>query len=252
MVSALGMQRLEVFGTAGDTPIGYLMVEADRHMKQLALGIEPMPRGAKNYLDMIDASIDQGPPGELLLRLWFTSKPRSIRADRERKVFEIAGTPIRLSGENERAMANGQRGNLTQDFRTEAFVADFNENWVDIRSQYPVYSALESFFRAASVAELLRRFATEPEYRSITESLAAGSELPYLMPTPTQVESIATLHRVRKDRKIHHILLASGGVAVDAKQTLVSKISDYPSLDALSKPSESQPKLIQSWWWDAQ
>ena len=71
------------------------------------------------------------------------------------------------------------------------------------------------------------------------------------MPTPTQVESIAKLHRVRKDRKVHHILLASGGVAVDAKQTLISKITDYPSLDSISKPSESQPKLIQSWWWDA-
>ena len=63
MTDALGMQNVEVFGTAGDTPIGYLMVEADRHMKQLALGIEPMPRGVVNYLDVIDASIERGAPG---------------------------------------------------------------------------------------------------------------------------------------------------------------------------------------------
>ncbi len=134
MVAALGMQRVEVFGTAGDTPLGYVMVEADRHMKQLALGIHPMPRGAVNYLDVIDASIDQGPPNELLLRLWFTSSPRSVRADSERKVFELAGTPIQLSGQNERAMAGGQRGNVIQDFRTDRFVAEFNQGL----ARYPI------------------------------------------------------------------------------------------------------------------
>ncbi len=115
MISALGMQRIEVFGTAGDTPIGYVMVEADRHMKQLALGIHRMPRNTKNYLDVIEQSIDQGPPQDLLLRLWFTSKPRSVRASTDRTVFEIAGTPIQLSGQNERAVASGERGHVTLD-----------------------------------------------------------------------------------------------------------------------------------------
>ena len=100
---ALGVQRVEVFGTAADTPIGYLMVEADRHMKQLALGTQPMPEPAKNYLDMIDAMIDQGAPDELLLRLWFTSAACDVRCDHANSVFELSGTPIRLSGQNERA-----------------------------------------------------------------------------------------------------------------------------------------------------
>ena len=113
MVSALGMQRVEVFGTAGDTPMGCLMVEADRHMKQLALGLEPMPEGARNYFDVVEANLDAGVPNDLLLRLWFTSSPRPVRADAERTVFELAGTPVRLSGQNEHAMASGRRGNVT-------------------------------------------------------------------------------------------------------------------------------------------
>jgi hypothetical protein len=246
------MQRVEVFGTAGDTPLGYLMVEADRHMKQLALGIHPLPAGAMNYLDVVDATIDKGPPDELLLRLWFTSAPRPVRADADRKVFEIAGTPIRLSGQNERAMASGQRGNVTQDFRTEIFVGDFNRNWNAIRSMYPIYGALESIYRTASIAELLRRFADTPEQKALIGALAgAGSESSYVMPTPRQVESIAKLHSVRKGRKVHHVLLASGGVAVDARQTLVSTLVDYPSLSSMTRPALSQPKVIQHWWWDA-
>jgi hypothetical protein len=252
MVTALGMQKVEVFGTAGDTPIGYLMVEADRHMKQLALGVHKMPRGAKNYLDVIDATIEKGPPDELLLRLWFTSAPRAVRADADRKVFEIAGTPIRLSGQNERAMANGQRGNVTHDFRTEAFVGEFNKNWKAIRTEYPIYGALESIYRTASIGELLRRFAETPEQKALLSSLASGaSQTSYLMPTPRQVESIAILHTVRRGRTRHSIIVASGGVAVDSKQTLTAKIASYPSLSSLAKPTQTQPQVIQRWWWDA-
>jgi hypothetical protein len=252
MISALGMQRVEVFGTAGDTPIGYLMVEADRHMKQLALGIHPMPRGAKSYLDVIDATIDRGPPNELLLRLWFTSQPRPVRADTDRKVFELAGTPIRLSGQNERALASGRRGHITHDFRTEAFVSDFNKNWHAIRTDYPIYSALESIYRAASVAELLRRFTETPQQRALLSSFASGgSDSSFLMPAPRQVESIAKLHSVRKGRKVHHVLLASGGVAVNPRHTLTSRVADYPSLDSMTRPTETQPRVVQRWWWDA-
>jgi hypothetical protein len=251
MIAALGMQRVEVFGTAGDTPLGYLMVEADRHMKQLALGIHPMPRGVQNYLDVIDASIDRGAPNELLLRLWFTSAPRPVRADAERTIFEITGTPLRLSGQNERAMESGQRGNVTEDFRTAEFVGQFNKNWNAIRSKYPIYSALESIYRASSVAELLSRYADAPQQTALIHSFAEnGSSLPRMHATPRQVLSIAKLHSVRHGRKIYHVLLASGGVAVDPRQTLVSTITDYPSLSSIAKPSESQPRVIQRWWWD--
>lgn len=251
MVKALGMQRVEVFGTAGDTPIGYIMVEADRHMKQLALGVHPMPQGAVNYLDVIDASISQGPPSELLLRLWFTAAPRSVRADADRRVFELSGTPIRLSGQNERAMASGQRGNLTTDFRTEAFVDGFNENWSAIRSQYPIYGAMESIYQTASVAELIRRYGESPQHRRLAALLADdASQSDYLLPTPRQVESIATLHTVRHGRKRHQVVMASGGVSVDARQSLASEVADYPTLRSLAKPSQSQPTVLQRWWWD--
>jgi hypothetical protein len=252
MVDALGMQRVEVFGTAGDTPIGYLMVEADRHMKQLALGIHPMPRGAKNYLDVIDATIAKGPPNELLLRLWFTSAPRAVRADTDRKVFEIAGTPVRLSGQNERALLSGQRGHLTHDFRTEAFVDGFNKNWIGIRSKYPIYGALESIYQSASIAELLRRFARAPGQQALLSALAADSSgSSYLMATPRQVQSIAILHTVRRGRTRHNIIMASGGVSIDSRQTLTSRIADYPSLDSITRPAQTQPRVIQRWWWDA-
>nr|AKB95193.1 hypothetical protein [uncultured bacterium] len=250
MVVALGMQQIEVFGTAGDTPIGYVMVEADRHMKQLALGVHPMPPGAKNYLDIIEQAIDQGPPQDLLLRLWFTAKPRAVRAGSDGAAFEIAGTPIRLSGQNERAVANGTRGHVTKDPRTKVFVDEFNEHWSDIRSEYPIYSALESIYHAASIAELVGRTATSPQQQELLTSLAAvDTTSRFIMPTPRQVESIAVLHTFRSKRQRHHILIASGGVAVTPQQTLPSSFIGYPSLDKHSL-SETEPTASKRWWWN--
>ena len=250
MVRALGMQKVEVFGTAGDTPLGYLMVEADRHMKELALGIHPMPRGAKNYFDMIDAHIDQGTPNELLLRLWFTTSPLSVRSNQEKTVFELAGTPIRLSGQNERAVASGQRGHVTTDFRSEAFVKDFNEHWHDIRTEYPVYGGLESIYQSAAISQLIKKHSDDPIYQSIAQSLAASaSSLPRMHATPRQVLSIAKLHTVTHGRKRHHVLLASGGVEVNSRELLISNVPTYPALNSMTQPGS--PKVIQRWWWDA-
>ncbi len=250
MIVALGMQKIEVFGTAGDTPIGYVMVEADRHMKQLALGVHRMPQGTKNYLDIIEQTIDQGPPQDLLLRLWFTAKPRAVRAGSDGTAFEIAGTPIRLSGQNERAVANGTRGHIAKDPRTKTFVDEFNQHWPEICAKYPIYSSLESIYHAASIAELLRRTATSPEQQELLTSLAAvDTTSRFIMPTPRQVESIAVLHTFRRNRQRHHILIASGGVAVTPKQTLTSSFIGYPSLDD-QFPTESEPAITKRWWWD--
>ena len=252
MEEALGLQRVEVFGTAGDTPIGYVMVEADRHMKQLALGKVDMPAGVKNYLDVIDDTIAQGSPDKLLLRLWFTAAPRSVRADNDRKVFELSGTPIQLSGQNQRAQADGGRGEVVVDFRSEAFVKGFNDHWGEIRAKYPIYSALESIYRVASVSQLVNKFADDDIHRSLLQTLAAESSgSPWIMPTPRQVQSIATHHRVRHGRKIHHVVVASGGVSVNANQTVATKLVSYPSLKSVSSHAKSQPKLVQRWWWDA-
>jgi len=251
LASALGMQRIEVFGTAGDTPLGYVMVEADRHMKQLALGIEPLPRNAKTYLDVLDEMIEQGPPNDLLLRLWFTANPRAVRMSVDRTVFQLGGSPIRLSGQNERALANGQRGPITRDPRTEAFVHDFNEHFAAIRSAYPIYAALESIYQAASLAELVDRYTESPSDRELLKSLASlQSSSQFLMPTPRQVESIAVLHIASAGRKRHHVLIASGGVAVKSEQTLSSKLAEYPPLESLAKPDQARPPVIQRWWWD--
>jgi hypothetical protein len=250
--SALAMQRVEVFGVPNDRPMAAMMIEADRHMKQLALGQFPLPEPAKNYLDFVDAHLERGPPDQLLLRLWFTSRPRAVRCDGAHRVFEIAGTPIRLSGQNERAVASGERGVRADDIRTVQFVRDFNENWNAIRAKYPIYGALESIYRCASIAELICRYADPRLKQELVESLAIAASWSAGMPhAPRQVESIAMMHTARHGNVRHYVLLASGGVAVNPA-ALLMRATAYPALASLSQPAESQPRLIGRWWWDVE
>ena len=251
LITALGMQRVEVFGIPGDTPIGYIMVEADRHMKQLALGQHPMPVDTKNYLDAIDESISQGPPQDLLLRLWFTAQAREVLTDESRSSFEIRGRPIRLSSENERAQSNGNRGAITRDTRTESFVESFNTHWREICEQYAIYGAAESIYEAASIAELITRFGSSPEHARIADLLAnTATTSQAILPTPRQVASIGTLHTVRHQNKRHHILMASGGVMVNTANSLNEVIVDYPLGARLRDNERDRPRILQSWWWD--
>ncbi|OYP39088.1 DUF1598 domain-containing protein [Rhodopirellula sp. MGV] len=209
LATALGMQRVEVFGSAADNAVALLMVEADRHMKQLALGEFPMPDGAKNYLDAVDALIDQGPPSDLLLRLWFTNEAMRVRCDPDQHVFELSGTPIKLSRENQRALANGNRGDVIADPRSTMFVDDFNRNWTRIRDAYPIYGALESLYHAAAAAQLVCRYGTQ--HQELFAGIASDEDaVEWLLHTPRQVASIATKHTVRKGSQRHHIILASG------------------------------------------
>lgn len=249
---ALGMQRVEVFGAAGDTAVALLMVEADRHMKQLALGEQPMPEGVDSYLDVVDDFISQGPPDGLLLRLWFTANAQSVRSDNEQRVFEIAGNAIRLSGENQRALADGSRGAVAVDPRSAQFVDGFNRNWNRIRDEYPIYGALESLYRVAAVSHLINRFGSDDVHRPLAMGLAADDESrDWTIAAPRQVESIATLHTVRSAGKRHHVVLASGGVSVETDATIRTQIGTYPTLSDQLSVSKNQPIAVNHWWWDA-
>ncbi|MEO1614523.1 MAG: DUF1598 domain-containing protein [Planctomycetota bacterium] len=252
MVTALGPQRVEVFGTAGDTPAALLMVEADRHMKELALGKQAMPDQVPNYLKCIEQHMASGPPTDLLLRLWFTAQPQMIRSDGENTVFQLSETsPMKLSGQNQRALANGRRGNVAVDPRSQSFVDAFNQNFSRIRDEYPIYGGLESLYRSAAVAEVIRRYGDEGVHHPLALGLANEDEMrDWVMNTPRQVDSIATLHTVRHGRQRHHVLIASGGVSIAASSTLDKDVSDYPTLVSYRGAAKYQPAEIQQWWWD--
>jgi hypothetical protein len=264
MQDAIGKQDVRVFGTAGDTALGYLMVEADRHMKQLALGVQPLPKDAPNYLDFITRHIASGPPDGQLLRLWFTGAPMAVRVDEAGKTYELAGRAMKLVNETKLALADGGRGEVRADVRIDEFVDEFNKRFIDVVAEYPIYGALHSVYASAAVAEVLRRSEAGKWIPGIVAPLLLHDSSDGLLPTPRKVDSIAVFHRVTHQRKRHSIVVASGGVMVNARETVETDFRPYVSLvsvrDRLRENGGVQESDTQAtktpatgsgrWWWD--
>jgi len=248
---ALGDQRVRVFGVAGDTPIAYLMVQADRHMKRLALGLEPMPRGVDNYLDVVSKHIRKGPPDGQLLRLWFTAVPMAVRVSSDASVHELGGRPMKLQSETQRAGAAGDRIAAADDVRLVDFVAGFNRNLDEIARQYPAYAALESVYHAAAVAELIHRTESQSQLGQWLGPLLMDDPSAGILQTPKRVASIAVGHTIRQAGKRHFMVLASGGVLLRPADLIARPFTNYPTLDNVSGSATASPAKDR-WWWDVQ
>lgn len=253
LATALGLQRVETIGMPGDHPLAWMLVEADRHMKQLALGQHAMPPGVPNYLDMIQRHIASGPPSEHLLRLWFTAQGVTVRTDPQRQLFRLDGHPLQLVGEDQRPSINGQRRVAEVDPRSRDFIKHFNQAFRQIADLYPLYHALEALYGAAGVAELMRRELEPERMQSLLAPFAQpGSGLAPRLPVPKSVDSIAVSHRVRAGKRQHQVTIASGGVSVDPRGVVSSEIEIYPSLTTTQRPQDTAPAAVNRWWWNGE
>ena len=251
LAESLGRQDVRVFGTAADHEVSWLMIEADRHMKRLALGLDEMPDGTRTFPQTVQSDSPTSPPSDLLLRLWFTGQPLSVRQSKVESsiVLQLAGMPLQLSGDNEVAVASGERGHHVVDPTTQTFVDQFNRHFSTIRSRYPLYGALQSVYQAAAVAELWTRSTDASDHEILQRGLMHfASQRAAQLPTPREVDSIAILHRYRHRNQMHHLVLASGGVEVKP-ESLVSRIESYPSLNDYQTLKDQRP--ADRWWWNA-
>ncbi len=247
---ALGEQSIRVFGTAGDTPLAHLMVEADRHMKQMSLGLQPMPRGSRNYVDIVREHIDRGPPDGQLLRLWFTASPLAVRVGSSAMVYQLGGRPMKLASETQLAGADGARLDANDDFRLVEFVDAFNADLGEIIRTYPAYGALQSVYQAAAVAEVIRRSDARDWMAELLAPLLLDDPSGGAMSVPKRVDSIAVGHRIEHRRKRHFVLMASGGVRVEPAATLAARFEPYPTIDAISNFAQMRPEGASRWWWN--
>lgn len=251
LASALGRQDVRVFGTPANHEVAWLMIEADRHMKQVALGMKEMPEGTANFPRMVQMQSPEQPPTDLLLRLWFTGQPLSMRQTDagDATIVQLAGTPLQLSGDNELALLTGQRGHRVVDPVTQSFVSHFNDNWSSIRSTYPLYGALESVYRSVALMQLWHQIGVSSDHEVLRRSLLHfASHRAEQLPIASEVDSIAILHRYQHRRRLHHLVLASGGVSV-APTSLVGVATEYAPLRDYARLSDGRPS--ERWWWNA-
>lgn len=248
---ALGLQNIRVFGTANDTPMAMLMVQADRHMKMLALGSEAMPRGVANYFDVVEATIDQGPLTGNFLRMWFASQPIDVRSAPDQRAFELSGLPLQLITEQQAADARGERFAVAADVRAQQFADTFNRHFIDIARQYPCYDRLRGLYDLTAVAQLIRNHVSAQQWAATVGLLSQPDQWNDVHgQPPLQTESLIAHRRFRKGKTIHSVVVASGGVLLEPNKPLTKTAQIYAPLKSIADQQAKSPVREDHWWWD--
>jgi hypothetical protein len=255
LVTALGNQKISLTGLANDDAIAWLLVEADRHMKQLALGQHPLPDGMLNYLQHIEKAVHsdpkQGVPGGQLLRLWLAAQPKTIRKAPEAPIYELQGFPVRLLSGKEFADQQGQRRDAGFDPVADQFAQHFSRNLPTISNRYPIYDRIRGIYEIAAALQLVRQSSDAASYQTWMGELTQPDLFPHArLATPRECKSIAVRHTVKTPGKRHEVYVASGGIEVTPGNLLVSKQEDYPALAELTAGSGNKPIANTHWWWD--
>lgn len=255
LAAALGEQQIVLFDVPADQPLAWLLVEADRHMKQLALGRHPMPNGLSNYLDVVERAAKQAngsavPSGQLL-RMWFAVQPKEVRKASDSLTFQLAGSPIKLITAKEFDDQQGGRIRAGEDPLGKEFASAFNDHFATIAATYPVYDRLRGAFELTAALQLVQRQVGREKFTQLVGELAVPElMLDTTVSVPTSCESLAVHHTIRTPKKRHDIYIVSGGVKVDPAQSLASNITNYPVLNDLEINSQDAPIQTMRWWWD--
>jgi hypothetical protein len=255
LAAAMGRQKISLFNVAGDQTLAWLLVDADRHMKQLALGVHEMPNGVLNYLDCIDQFVERNPqaavPSGQLLRMWFASQAKTVRQSPDSLTFELAGQPIQLLSAKEFADQVGQRQQAGQDPLGQQFAEHFTANFSAIASKYPVYDRLRGAFELTAALQLVREAVGDEDYDALLCELSQPDMVPHtVVSVPKECDSIAVRHTIRTPRQRHEIYMASGGIHITPAASLVSTRVPYPSLESTRDAVGERPIANTRWWWD--
>ena len=106
MRNSLGYQNVTVNGVSPKTHFAQVMVEADYRMKLIGIGLERPPVRMVSY-------VDRAKPSEVsrnaLQRWFFVPDYQCVRESDDKLAMELVGDGVKLVGEDEVVMANGER-----------------------------------------------------------------------------------------------------------------------------------------------
>jgi Protein of unknown function (DUF1598) len=249
---SLGEQRIEIFGIEPTSRVARVLVEADHHMKQVALGLHAGPEPRFGYLDNIGADEAQQLQ---VLRWWFQLGFDQVLMSDERLAFGWRGTGVAVRSENEFLNERGERQHTGESSpETARFARRFTEEFPQLARLYPVYADLRNQFCLALACTCLvqgglaeRVDWTAPLFGS------KGYYVPRKYAVPQRVESIVHCRMVSRGVIVAGV---SGGVRAEPDKQLTDKQSDEPTAKLLERwetvVAAGKPTDLdwRTWWWD--
>ncbi len=222
-----------------------VIVEADYHMKQIGIGLQPGTDGVPSYLERLAA--ERSLPTELdVLRWWFTLHPQAVECAEAGRVYVFHSQAAQVLSENELLTARGDRIHTGRSQPlNEQFARDFTREFPELAERYPVYADLDNLLRLAIAAALIETERVPDRFGwSVDPWLDAES---YVVPTarvPRWTESIINHQNVNARR---FVAVVSGGVSFRAEQV---RSPHRRAAHDLPIPARLVPREAPRWWWD--
>lgn len=247
----LGFQEIETHGIDPRSHAARTIVEADYHMKRVAMGLEEGVLGVESYLTSMELKRGESAPMGLL-RWWFTLGDGAIRAAEDRNAFELKGSSVKVLSENEKLAKDGERIHTGKANELTAKFADsFTRKFEALAAKYPVYAELRNVFDLAVVAAVLK-------HEHVLDRVQWDA-VHFLDPDKYQIELGTAPHKVMSIANYRvmtagtFVVGVSGGVEVDAAAKLSSdryKTDQYGDLEAGRSQSVGAHAAPDLWWWD--
>jgi hypothetical protein len=248
MQTSLGLQTVTVSGVSNKTRFAQVMVEADYRMKLIGIGRETPPVKLISY---VDRAMQSGVSPNALQRWFFVPDYQCVRVSEDKLAMELVGDGVKLVGEDEMVMSNGERktaagrGNKA----SQAFVTAFTKKYPELAERSPVYAELRNLIDLSVVGAYIQAEGYIAKAGWNMEFL--GSEKKFPVETysiPKTVESAA--NAIWTGRTLGTPV--GGGVVIQAAQALKSDNLLPDDKGKVSKVREStSPNLAKGqWWWD--
>lgn len=245
----LGRQQVSIHGIDPATRAAAILVEADRHMKLVGIGLEDGVAGVTDYLTM--AARERTKPKDMnVLRWWFTLDYEAVETTEAGNAFALRGQGVRVLSENELLAKTGERIHPgTSDELTSSFANQFTSHFDELAVKYPVYAELQNIFDLSMVAAILRANGLADR---VDRSMAFfENNFPVQRGlVPREVDTVLN-HKLINGRTI--LAAISGGVDANPigeaapSKVRLSREAGFDSRAAHSAPLKMAP---ERWWWD--
>ncbi len=246
--NSLGYQTVTINGVSPKSRFAQVMVEADYRMKLIGIGLEKPPVKLTSYVDRAKPS-DMG--RNAMQRWFFLPDYQCVRQSEDKLAAELVGDGVKLVGEDEVVMSDGQRrqsagrGNKA----SQSFVSNFTKQYAELAERSPVYAELRNLIDLTIASAYIQQqgYCKKADWKM--EFFGSEKEFPVeTYDIPKTVET--AVNAVWKGQSL--MTPIGGGVQIQATQALDSNnMLEDEKAKVSQVRSTVKPNLAKGqWWWD--
>ena len=246
--NSLGYQTVTINGVSPKTRFAQVMVEADYRMKLIGIGLEKPPVKLISYVERAKPS-DMG--RNAMQRWFFLPEYQCVRQSEDKLGAELVGDGVKLVGEDEVVMADGQRhqaagrGNKA----SQSFVASFTKQYAELAERSPVYAELRNLIDLTIASAYIQQQGYCDKAGWKMEFFGSEKEFPVeSYDIPKTVET--AVNAIWKGQSL--MTPIGGGVQIQAAQAIDSNnLLEDEKAKVSEVRSTVKPNLAKGqWWWD--